>query len=58
MLSFMGGVIAASVVWFLVWRNNKTKFNDFITKMDDLAAGLEQGEVSIKISDILAKFKK
>lgn len=30
------GVVVASVGWFFVWRNNKKKLDDALTKVNDL----------------------
>ncbi|HUV84706.1 MAG TPA: hypothetical protein VMV86_03305 [Methanosarcinales archaeon] len=33
---FIAGIIAASAIWFFVWRNNKTLIQEQAQKLDDL----------------------
>lgn len=34
-LAFLCGIVAASVAWFFIWRNNKGKFNALDDKLMD-----------------------
>jgi len=33
---FLAGMVAASVIWFFVWRNNKTLIQEQAAKLDEL----------------------
>lgn len=33
-ISFLLGVLVASVVWFFVWKNNKTKFTKVLEELE------------------------
>lgn len=33
-ISFLCGVLVASVVWFFVWKNNKTKFIKVLEELE------------------------
>lgn len=45
MLGFFYGVIAASVVWFFVWRNNKKFFVEKLNNVDRVVSAFEDTEI-------------
>lgn len=47
-IGFIVGVVATSVVWFLVWRNNKKKFVEALE-------GINDSDVVNKIKKLLGK---
>lgn len=63
MLSFLFGlgvgVVIAIVVGFLVWRNNKVKFQEAVLKLDEIAGKYDtKEELKAKLEELLAELKK
>lgn len=64
LICFAGGIVAATIVWFFVLRNNKKHFNEWmdgteqyfmeaLSKVDGIGE-----EASAKIDAIFAEFKE
>jgi hypothetical protein len=61
---FVGGLVVSTVVWFFVLRNNKKRFNEWMSgteqylydalmKMDEIGE-----DATAKIDELFAKFKE
>ncbi len=58
LLLILGTVIATSVVWFLVWRNNKKKFIQTIIDIDSLIdLSYTREELEAELDKVLAQLK-
>lgn len=64
LLYFGGGVVAATIVWYFVLRNNKKRFAEWMDASEiyfTMALGKIDGlsdEAKAKIEEIIANFKK
>ncbi len=54
-LLILAGAVAASVVWFFVWRNNKKEFASVLEAID--LTGIPQ-KIADEIKKLLEKYRK
>jgi len=56
---FLAGSAAATIVWFFLWRNNKEKFSNVVTTVDDFVGKYNsKAELEAALTDLINKVKK